>query len=348
MAITPSRNPNSGALQGQQSLAIDGKGLNSLKRAAKDDSPEAIRAVAKQFEAIFVNMMLKSMRDATPHDGPFDSEQSRTFVGMLDQQLSQDLAGRGIGLSEALVRQLSKNAGASAAQGENPEALAWAAKLANASNSSDEGRTDTWEQEGASVSADALVRTGYSSSPFLSRARRQAIAVYREQQGDSAGSEPSSKSTQALIARFARQVGRQAERISRATGLPAKFMMAQAALESGFGRHEIKYENGDTSHNLFGVKAGSNWQGRVVEALTTEHIDGVDQKRVEKFRAYSSYEESFRDFATLIKNNPRYQAVMASLHDPIRYANAMQKSGYATDPQYAAKLKSMIIAFMGN
>jgi flagellar protein FlgJ len=347
MAIAPSRNANSGVPQGQQSLAIDGKGLNSLKRAAKDDSPEAIRGVAKQFEAIFVNMMLKSMRDATPHDGPFDSEQSRTFVGMLDQQLSQDLAGRGIGLSEALVRQLSKNSGASQAPGENPEALAWAAKGVTDSDQSDGVETELTELVDGSTRSN-IERSSYVPS-FFNRPRRHAIAVYREQQGESTSQdEPTAKSTQALIARFARQVGRQAERVSRSTGLPAKFMMAQAALESGFGRHEIKFENGDTSHNLFGVKAGPSWNGRVVEALTTEHIDGVDQKRVEKFRAYSSYEESFRDFAALIRNNPRYQAVMGSLHDPIRYANAMQKSGYATDPNYAAKLKSMIIAFMSN
>ncbi len=119
-------------------------------------------------------------------------------------------------------------------------------------------------------------------------------------------------------------------------------MLGQAALESGWGKREIKATDGTSSNNLFGIKATGNWDGKVVEATTTEYINGVKQKRIEKFRAYDSYTDSFKDFANLMRNNPRYENVMANLDNVNEYTQAMQKSGYATDPNYATKLNSVI------
>jgi peptidoglycan hydrolase FlgJ len=124
--------------------------------------------------------------------------------------------------------------------------------------------------------------------------------------------------------------------------MPANYMLGQAALETGWGRKEITGRDGTNSHNLFGIKATGGWKGKVVETVTTEYIDGVKQKRVEKFRAYDSYAESFKDFANLIQNNPRYQSVMENINSIGGYARAMQNSGYATDPKYANKLASVI------
>jgi flagellar protein FlgJ len=152
----------------------------------------------------------------------------------------------------------------------------------------------------------------------------------------------------ARIAEFSNRMAAAADKVSRASGIPQIFIMAQAALESGWGKSEIMDANGRSSHNLFGIKATDSWTGRVVEAQTTEYIDGQKVSRVEKFRAYDSYQDSFKDFANLLRRNPRYQQVLKSVNDPVSYSHAMQRSGYATDPNYGKKLQSVILSFMAN
>ena len=126
------------------------------------------------------------------------------------------------------------------------------------------------------------------------------------------------------------------------TGIPAKFMIAQAAHETGWGRKEIKNADGTTSYNLFGMKAGPSWKGATTDITTTEYIGGHARKVTQTFRAYSSYAESFADYASTMKNSPRYAAVVASGADANGFAKGLQKAGYATDPSYAAKLAKMI------
>jgi flagellar protein FlgJ len=141
---------------------------------------------------------------------------------------------------------------------------------------------------------------------------------------------------------FKNRMSQHAEEASRVTGVPANLMLGQAALESGWGKRELKGTDGTPSNNLFGIKASGNWNGKVVEATTTEYVHGIKQKRIEKFRAYDNYADSFKDFANMMSNNPRYENVMANLDDVNGYAQAMQKAGYATDPNYAIKLASVI------
>ncbi|HWW71499.1 MAG TPA: flagellar assembly peptidoglycan hydrolase FlgJ, partial [Duganella sp.] len=141
---------------------------------------------------------------------------------------------------------------------------------------------------------------------------------------------------------FQEKLSAHAEEASLATGIPAKFMLGQAALESGWGKREIKGRDGTNSHNLFGIKAGADWKGKTVDATTTEYVNGRAQTRVEKFRAYDSYADSFKDYAKLLANNPRYEKVLASGGDASSFARGLQQAGYATDPQYAAKLTSII------
>ena len=126
------------------------------------------------------------------------------------------------------------------------------------------------------------------------------------------------------------------------TGIPATFMVAQAAHESGWGRHEIRNADGTSSFNLFGIKAGSSWQGKVAQVATTEVVDGQPRKVLAKFRAYASYDESFRDYAQLMKNNPRYAQVVAAGSSAQGFAQGLQRAGYATDPAYADKLTRVI------
>ncbi|MEI8362927.1 MAG: flagellar assembly peptidoglycan hydrolase FlgJ [Betaproteobacteria bacterium] len=307
-------------------VAFDANGLNSLKQAAKESSPEAIKEVAKQFEAIFMNMMLKSMREASPQDNPFDNEQSRTFTSMLDQQMSSNLSSKGLGLADVLARQLTRSSSAAA------------------TNTMQQAVTDVRP----SSDTNAPLTAPLLSKPYYSGAIKtldQKITPV-DTRSDSTTLEGSKvlnlKPLSDNAADFHSRMSQHAEEASRATGVPAHLMLGQAALESGWGKREIKAVDGTPSNNLFGIKATGNWDGKVVEANTTEYINGIKQKRIEKFRAYDSYADSFKDFANLMRNNPRYENVMANLQNVNGYAQAMQKAGYATDPNYASKLASVI------
>ncbi len=281
-------------------LALDSNGLNNLRAAAKENSPEAIRETAKQFEAMFLNMMLKSMRDATPQESMFESDQTRTYTAMLDQQLSQTLASKGMGLADVLIRQLTKSAGTIPPGAQVPG-------------------FSTPESDELSAIPQALIQK---------MAQEFNTPTARNQPGH--------------VADFQQRMIGHAQEASRATGIPAQFMVGQAALESGWGKHEIKNADGSPSYNLFGIKATGNWNGKVAEAMTTEYINGEKTQRVEKFRAYDSYAESFKDFANLISKNPRYQAVMDNVQHLSSYAQALQNAGYATDPKYADKLIKVV------
>lgn len=303
---------NSADLSGK--LAIDANGLSNLKNAARDQSPEAIKAVAKQFEGIFMNMMLKSMREATPQDGEFDSEQTRSFTAMLDQQLAQNLSSKGLGLAEVLAKQLG-------AQTATPNLNTTSAKPISESDDN-KNKHD----------ADALINNQISNiTNPLTGALQSTLPIKQ-----------APKTSSDHVTKFQEKMLEHANNASRTSGIPSNLMMGQAALESGWGSREIKATDGTTSHNLFGIKATSAWKGKVAEAVTTEFVDGVKQKRIEKFRAYDSYTESFQDFANMMKSNPRYNNVINNLDNPEAYAKALQQAGYATDPNYAAKLNAVI------
>lgn len=295
-------------------LAIDANSLSNLKQAAKDNSPEAIKGVARQFEAIFMNMMLKSMREATPQDSPFDNEQSRTFTAMLDQQLSTSLSAKGLGLADILAKQLSK-----------------ASHIV----------TNTMEQ---TVSGDSpAVKNGSFMEQVFGNHTAKGTQPKSMETIQPAKTRPDGTAPLSGDSRnFHERMYPHAEAASRATGMPTHLMLGQAALESGWGKREIMAADGSSSRNLFGIKATPDWQGKVVEAVTTEYVHGIKQKRVEKFRAYDSYADSFKDFANLITSNPRYKQAVANLSDIQGYAQAMQKAGYATDPHYASKLTGVI------
>jgi flagellar protein FlgJ len=260
-----------------------------------------------------MNMVMKSMREATPQDSPFDSQQSRMYTSMLDQKVSDNFARRGMGLADALMRQLSNNAGTALpgdAGAAGPDRAAGLAALP--------------------AQAAPARQTGLSATPpdgatplEISSARQ-----FPQRPGH--------------VQAFQDKLAAHADEASRVTGIPAKFMLGQAAQETGWGKREIRGADGSNSHNLFGIKATGNWTGKTVEVATTEYVNGVPQKRMEKFRAYDSYADSFRDYASLLKNNPRYQNVIANSQDASSFAQGLQRAGYATDPNYAAKLARII------
>jgi flagellar protein FlgJ len=285
-------------------LAADAQGVAALRQTSRENPQSAIRETARQFEALLLNVMMKSMRDTVGQDGMFDSEQTRLYTSLLDQQLAQAMSKRGIGIAAQLERQLSPAAGALAAQ----SAAHPAAK---------------------SPAADAGVAASPRTAPPA-----PSVSVPQRPVADGAPASHAGSFVERLLPH--------AETVSRETGIPARFLLGHAALESGWGRAEIRAADGRPSHNLFGIKAGGDWQGRTVQTLTTEYVDGVPQRRVEAFRAYDSYQDAFRDYAELLRSKPRYADVLKNTHDARAYARELQEAGYATDPRYANKLAGVI------
>jgi flagellar protein FlgJ len=318
-------------------LALDSRGLSSLRESAKQNSPESIKAAAKQFEALFMNMVMKSMRDASPQEGLFDNQQTKMYTSMLDQQMSQTLANRGVGLADVLVRQLSAN------RGVPPEDAA--SDAASKADSASQQLTPQRQAQIAAFHEQMRLLNGDSDDDNLASGLLNGkLAASADAARSAAGQAQPAKSTARLahVREFEDRLSHHAEEASRATGIPAKFMLGQAALETGWGKREIRGSDGSNSHNLFGIKAGADWKGKVVEVATTEYVNGAPQLKREKFRAYDSYADSFRDYAKLLNNNPRYENVIAKAKDASSFAHGLQRAGYATDPQYAAKLTRII------
>jgi flagellar protein FlgJ len=311
-------------------FALDVQGVNQLRLDAKQSSPEALKQAAQQFEAVFMNMLMKSMREATPQDGMFDSEQTRMYTSMLDQQLTQRMASRGIGLADVMVRQLSVAVSMPpAVEGEMPDAGAAAQGIPaqglplNApAQPAAQPLPAAAARAGDAPQGDLDALVGYSD-PLRAKARVESYAP-------------------AHVDAFVQRMLPHAQEASARTGIPPHFMMGQAALETGWGKTEIRGADGENSYNLFGIKAGGGWKGRTVDIVTTEYVNGKPQKQVDTFRAYDSYADSFRDYANLLRANPRYQNVLAQGQDAARFAQGLQQAGYATDPNYAQKLASVI------
>ncbi|MFN3789731.1 flagellar assembly peptidoglycan hydrolase FlgJ [Massilia sp.] len=306
-------------------FALDTKGLGELKQGARNGSPAALKEAATQFEAMFINMMMKSMREATPQEGIMDNQQSKMFTGMLDQQLSQNLAKRGMGLADVLTRQLTANQmGAQAlAIGADGSAYAAAAGKAAAAASS-------------MAPLDGSMRPGMDAATMIKTGATQPGAPVLPLTTASGRVQP------AHVRAFQEKLHVHAAEAERATGVPAKFMLGQAALESGWGKRMIRNADGTSSNNLFGIKAGPGWKGKVATAVTTEYVNGVARQKVERFRAYDTPADSFKDYANLLAKNPRYEKVLDSGGDAAAFAQGLQRAGYATDPQYAAKLTRVI------
>jgi len=316
-------------------FALDVQGVNQLRLDAKNSSPEALKQAAQQFEAVFMNMLMKSMREATPQDGMFDSEQTRMYTSMLDQQLTQRMASRGIGLAEVMVRQLSTALDVPPA-GEG--ALPGAEDAQGFPLSVPQGDVDPLRAKARA----ALYAPQEDSDPLRAKARVESYAPGQVAAQPLAAAPVRGGDAPAHVEAFVQRLLPHAQAASATTGIPARFMLGQAAPESGWGKAEICGAGGQNSHNLFGIKAGASWKGQTVDIVTTEYVNGKPQKQVESFRAYDSYADSFRDYANLLRNNARFQNVIAQGQDAAGFAQGLQQAGYATDPKYAQKLMSVI------
>jgi flagellar protein FlgJ len=257
----------------------DVNGLAALKR--DPNSPQAINAVAQQVEALFLQMMLKSMRDATAAEET-DSNEMGMYHDMFDKQVALSISQHAdLGIARLLKRQL-----------------------------------------GGKSAPGGLKIGGSDSAPAVPSLPSAGIAH--------------------TPAEFVNRVMPSIRRAAEKLGLDPSAMLAQAALETGWGQRMPRNADGMPSHNLFGIKAGEEWSGAKATADTMEVINGVATPRRTSFRAYGSVEESVNDFASLLKNSPRYRDVIAAGRDAGAYVASMGKSGYATDPEYGNKLNQIL------
>ena len=242
-----------------QRLSLDVQGVDALRRTVRTSPVEGMKQASKQFEVMFMQMVLKSMREATPSDGMFNSQQEKMYTSMLDQQLAQNLSGRGLGLAEAMFAQLSRTMGGEAAQ--LPRGAVPADKLL-----------------GAPGALAPKIAPDLQTAPDATKSSTRAPDLSLYEAATAQATLSRSVLSQAHVEQFVSRMLPAAQRASQASGVPAQLIMAQAALESGWGRREIRKEDGTTSYNLFGIKADRSWKGPVVEATSTEYVNGVAQK----------------------------------------------------------------------
>ena len=266
---------------GNINFFADFQGLASLKNDAKEKAPAALKEAARQFESLFTQMLLKSMRDANRsfgEDSLFGSDQADMYQDMFDNQIAMQMSkGKGLGLADMLVRQLQGGVGATSQSQEPP------------ATSRTQGPTPV------APSKDDFLRT----------------------------------------------MRPHAEQAAREIGVDPDALLAQAALETGWGRSVPCNAQGGCSFNLFGIKAGSQWSGATVNVPTLEFESGIPVRKVERFRAYDSPADSFRDYAALIRDSARYANVRGAGDNVEAFASALQQGGYATDPQYAQKIAAV-------
>lgn len=308
-----------------QVSAMDFSHLDRLRRGVQDvtqQDPEALREIAQQFESLFIQQMLKQARQSNPGlEGVFDSQQTRLAQSLSDEQSAQQLAKSGMGLAEALLQQM---------RGDTPQQLD--PRLA-----ADRGMA--WQADVA-IEATPLKNTKVDSiSQLLEMLGNTAVG--KQIKSTSEALYTAIKGAPPHIDGFVAEMGDAARKAAEQSGIPAKLILSQAALESGWGRREIRGEDGSNSYNLFGIKATSSWKGKVVNVMTTEYVNGEPKKMVQPFRAYDSYAESFADYARLISKTERYSEVMTAPNAEAA-AVRIQKAGYATDPAYADKLISIM------
>ena len=313
-----------------EALAVDLVDARALKFRATSGDRAALRDAAKQFEALMVTQMLKQMRQTrfNDEDDPLTGGDSlKLYQGLLDQQWAAKMtSGRGLGFADMLTKHLERQAGvlpevpspSQAPQTVNPAA-------------------DTPE---AAVEGGALSARGTAVLPAPARVPAFAPHAQAAPRALPSGMSPAGEAS-AFPGRkqtFLEALRPHAEAAEASTGVPANFILAQAALESGWGAKEIKGADGQASHNLFGIKAGAGWSGTTVDTTTTEYRQGLAMKLTQRFRAYDDYGTAFADYAQLLKR--RFGEAVST--DADAFAEGLAKAGYATDPAYAGKLKAVI------
>ncbi|MBQ4831801.1 flagellar assembly peptidoglycan hydrolase FlgJ [Pseudoalteromonas sp. MMG010] len=303
---------------------FDLSNLNNLRSEALnsgDASSEASRAALKkaaaQFESIFTQMLFKSMRQANEafedEDNPLNSSSVKFFEDMHDQQMSTELSSNGsLGLADLIVQQLSPD-------GEKYQ-LASVFRTGN------------------DIASSQMINNNNNNTNEAAENKREAVdslANSDNQQSDVTSSFNTTKE-------FVSHVWEHAKEAAQKIGLNPAVMVAQAALETGWGKHVINKSDGSSSNNLFNIKSDSRWEGDKASKVTVEFENGTAVKKQASFRAYESIKDSVNDFVDFLTQNPRYEQALQTTHQPEQFLDELQKAGYATDPNYANKIKSVL------
>ncbi|MBF8679714.1 flagellar assembly peptidoglycan hydrolase FlgJ [Pseudomonas fulva] len=346
--------------------------LNALKHGDRDSEANVCK-VAQEFESMFISEMLKASRkasDVLADDNPMNTETVKQYRDMYDQQLSVSMSreGGGIGLQDVLVRQLTKSRSVAANTSPFPRGQAgpvlWGSKVADpvhatqaASTRNDVAALNARRLALPSRLTDRLLAGIVPTAATAPVGAAPAAPVRDGQQPAKAFAVPENglRITGRAIAQpplapkkaftdsdsFIATMLPMAEQAAKRIGIDPRYLVAQAALETGWGKSVMRNSDGSSSHNLFGIKATGNWQGEQARAITSEFRDGQFVKETAQFRSYDSYQDSFHDLVSLLQNNSRYQEAVKSADNPEQFARELQKAGYATDPGYAKKIISI-------
>ncbi len=364
----------------------DVSGLQKLRTGAKNNDDKALEAVAKQLEGVFLNMMLKSMREANSmfgEDNPLNSKETEFYQGMYDQQISLSMAeGKGIGLADVIIRQMRGVGGDSQkidelleknqAQGEAREA---GFPLNNEAVGEKKGFPLNIQQQGLPLPekkteyllplervrsvawGNNLARntdvtpntiTTSLSAPDVTGQNKIVATNTAENSTVATSSQESSPLESALrhafptAAAFVSVITPYAKAAANELGIDVNAIVAQAALETGWGNHIIKGSDGKPSLNLFGIKSNQNWTGDSTTVKTLEYKNGIAAKETADFRSYKSMDEAFQDYISFLKNNPRYKHALENTNTAKDWGFQLQKAGYATDPNYGKKIASIV------
>jgi len=308
-------------------------GIRNLKANTHGDKNAQLREVAHQFESMMVQMMMKSMRQANEvfSDGdPLASSESKFYQDMFDNQLSLTLTqGRGMGIADALLRQLQGRYGsASQASG-------------SATPAADRAGADRAVPQRPISSASVAAPVEPAD---VQEALHQLFSGDGDVDDDSKADDgvAAASALDGSPAAFVEALYPQAERIAKSIGVDSRVLLSQAALETGWGQKVLQRADGSSSFNFFNIKADANWQGPVVSVPTLEYRNGIAVRETATFRAYASPEQGFADYARLITENPRYQNALQRASDPRAYMHALARAGYATDPRYADKVLALL------
>jgi flagellar protein FlgJ len=291
--------------------AVDLEGLGELKRRAQRDDPQALAEVAVQFEALFIGMMLESARSANLGDGLFDGADTEQYLSLMDRQVALELARRGgFGFAKMLTEQLAS------AGRVDPAAVLRAPAAPPAPVAA------------AALPAETAPHSAVATSDFPQRLPPSLAAL--------GGAAANGRDEEPTPAQFVAALLPEAQAAAAALGVEPKLLLAQAALETGWGR-AVPRGDAESAHNLFGIKAGATWQGDSVEHWTLEYAGGAASPERARFRSYDSTADSFADYVDLIASSRRYAGALARAADAQGYAQAVTEAGYATDPAYADK-----------
>ncbi len=346
-----------------QDSYLDPNSLNSIKAMGRDKDPQALKEVAKKFEAMFVQQMLKTMREANEAFGEgnyFDSQTTRFHRDMLDQQMVLNLtSGRGIGLADHFYKQMLQNHGAgmkleSASVGSSAQDINGVLdhvveyKKSNSGeiNAASADALDDWINDFIRMSDNSQLQAVFSETESDKKVQAPmhygippVLANKFVAASQRTGQKASISSTQE---NFVMLLKPHAEKAAAELNVNPDVLIAQVALETGWGKHVIHDKQGENSFNLFNIKTGSQWQGEKVNVSTLEYRDGLAVNEKADFRKYSDYADSFSDYVRLMKNSSRYEQVLQKGADSAAYAEALQSAGYATDPEYAKKIKQLL------